>query len=178
MPAPESTLEIQAEGYGVAAERGPVEVPLASERTPLPVAPNAAPKVGGIVSPDGTPINPRGTGQAINLYGEGETPGFHDFATEPRYAKGRPLTSTLPPGSASDLALRDAPLSATTQAELQRLAQPGARITYANANADVEGFQSYVDQLKHSFPNAKIVHQGTVKDADGVQRGTAVIDLP
>jgi hypothetical protein len=50
------------------------------------------------------------------------------------------------------------------------LAQPGARITYANA--DVEGFQTYVDQLRQTFPNARIVHQGTVTGADGVHRTT------
>ena len=33
---PKTPLEIQAEGYGIAAERGPVPVPAATERTPLP----------------------------------------------------------------------------------------------------------------------------------------------
>jgi hypothetical protein len=37
--APRSALEIQAEGYGLAAEGGPDVVPPASERTPLPPAP-------------------------------------------------------------------------------------------------------------------------------------------
>jgi hypothetical protein len=41
VPATKSPLEIVAEGYGQAAERGPVEVPPAAERTPLPSAPNA-----------------------------------------------------------------------------------------------------------------------------------------
>jgi hypothetical protein len=56
------------------------------------------------------------------------------------------------------------------------LAQPGARITYTNA--DVEGFQTYVDQLRQTFPNARVVHQGTVTGANGVQRGVVVLELP
>ena len=142
----------------------------------IPQSGQTAPDAGRLVSPDGTPINPIGKGRAINVYGEGEAAGFNDFATEAKYANGRPLTSTLPDGAASDLALRDAPLSATTQAELQRLAQPGARITYANA--DVEGFQTYADQLEKTFPNARVVEQGTVTGADGIERGVVVLELP
>ncbi len=61
------------------------------------------------------------------------------------------------------------PDSAPPRAELQRLAQPGARITYANA--DVEGFQAYAEQLRQTLSNATIVHQGTVAGADGIRRG-------
>jgi hypothetical protein len=130
------------------------------------------------ITNEGVPSSRVGTGFAISIYGEGEAAaaGFTDFAAETRFAKGRPLTSTLPTGSASDIAIRDAPLSAATLRELQRLAQPGARITYANA--DVEGFQSYVDQLLQVFPNTKAVHQGTVAGSDGVQRGVVVLEVP
>src|SRR5579884_3636068 len=130
------------------------------------------------VTNEGVPASRVGTGRAVSIYGEGEAAGagFTDVATEAQFANGRPLTSTLPNRSASDLALRDAPLSATTRAELQRLAQPGARITYSNA--DVEGFQTYVDQLRQTFPNAKVVQQGTVTGANGVQRGVVVLELP
>ena len=47
VPAPKSPLEIVAEGYGQAAERGPVEVPPAAERTPLPSAPTSSPLTQG-----------------------------------------------------------------------------------------------------------------------------------
>jgi hypothetical protein len=127
-----------------------------------------------IVSAEGTPVNPIGTGSAINIYGAGEASGFTDFATEPRFALGRPLTSVLPNQVASDIALRDAPLSATTLSEMARLAKAGARITYSNA--DVAGFERYVAQLRETFPNARVVLQGTVTGAEG-QRGVVVIEL-
>jgi hypothetical protein len=166
-------LATQAEGYGLAAERGSVAVPPTFERTPLPASP-----ITNVVTNEGVPATRVGTGRAVSIYGEGEAAGagFTDVAAETRYANERPLTSNLPDGSASDLTLRDAPLSATTRAELQRLAQPGARITYANA--DVEGFQDYVDQLRQTFSNARVVHEGTVTGADGVQRGVVVLELP
>jgi peptidoglycan hydrolase-like protein with peptidoglycan-binding domain len=85
----------------------------------------------------GTPINPKRVGRQINIFGEGETDylGFRDFATELQFANGRPLTSTLPDNSASDICLRSSPLSAVTQQEIKRLARPalagGCRFTFA-----------------------------------------------
>jgi hypothetical protein len=131
---------------------------------------------GGIVAPNATPINPRGTGRAINIYGKREAVGFANYATEARYANGRPLTTSLRDHVASDLAMRDAPLSPITVAELQRLAQRGARITYANA--DVDGFATYAQQLRRAFPNGRVVYQGIVSDSRGVQRGVIVLELP
>src|SRR5206468_198704 len=77
------------------------------------------------VTSEGVPASRIGTGRAISIYGAGEVAdaGFTDMATEAQFANGRPLTSTLPDRAASDIALRDAPLSATTRGELQRLAQ-------------------------------------------------------
>ncbi|WP_286135029.1 peptidoglycan-binding protein [Mycobacterium sp. UM_Kg1] len=86
----------------------------------------------------GTPINPIGNAVMINIYGEGETDylGFTDFATEAQHAHGRPQTSTLVSGCASDICLRSAPLNAVTINEIRRLAQTalagGCRLTYAS----------------------------------------------
>jgi hypothetical protein len=131
-----------------------------------------------LVTNEGVPSSRVGTGRAVSIYGQGEATeaGFTDTAVDPQYANGRPLTSILPNGSVSDLAIRDAPLSPATRAELKRLAQHGARITYANA--DMEGFQTYVDQLRQTFPNARIVQFGTVIGADSVQRGVVVLEIP
>ncbi len=68
------------------------------------------------------------------------------------------------------------PVSAPPRAEVQRLAQPGARITYANA--DVEGLQAYAEQLRQTLSNATIVHHGTVTGADGIRRRVVVLQLP
>jgi hypothetical protein len=74
------------------------------------------------------------------------------------------------------MALRDVRLSQTTLSEMQRLAQPGSRITYANAH--VEGFDGYVNQLRQAFPNGKVASQGTVTGSDGIVRNVVVIELP
>jgi hypothetical protein len=128
-----------------------------------------------VVNSDGVPVNPSGAALIINIYGEGEAAGFSDFATEGRFANGRPLTSNLSDGAASDIALRDAPLSRTTLSEMRRLAASKARITVANA--DVEGFQGYAGQLRGAFPQAIVVHEGIAVGADGVERGVIVIQL-
>lgn len=133
-------------------------------------------KPGKLVTADGTPVAPTGTGRAINIYGEREAKGFEDFAIDKTLAGDRPLTSDLPDHVASDICMRDAPLTSETTSELQRIANPGARVT--SANADVEGFEAYVDQLMKTFPNAKIVEQGTITDSNGVRRGVVVLEIP
>ncbi|WP_067846626.1 peptidoglycan-binding domain-containing protein [Nocardia lijiangensis] len=86
----------------------------------------------------GTPINPIGNAMRINIYGEGETDylGFADFATEPQHARSRPMTSTLVDGCASDICVRNAPLSVVTLNEIRRIAQSalvgGCRFTYSS----------------------------------------------
>jgi hypothetical protein len=133
------------------------------------------------VSPQGTPTNPLGTGRKINIYGEGETPGFDDYATETKYqqyTKGgqtitRPLTSgPVPPGvadhTASDISMRSAPVSATTLSEIARIAKPGARFTYSAATA---GFQQQAQKILDAFPNAKLLEK--CKWGDGI--GSAMV---
>lgn len=105
----------------------------------------------------GTPINPIGNAMRINIYGEGETDylGFTDFATEPQFASGRPLTSALVSGCASDVCMRSAPINAVTLEEIRRLAQSalvgGCRFTYAS------------NQERFATPRADILSLGTVR---------------
>jgi len=136
---------------------------------------------GGLVNSDGTPINPQATGRCLAIYGEGEAAGFDNYATEPQYVdgtrvQGRPLTQTLPDNVASDFSLRDAPFSDATAAEIQRLAQPGARLTFANA--DVDNFPQTVQQLQGQLPGARIIEEGTGTDSQGIERGFVVFQLP
>lgn len=90
----------------------------------------------------GTPINPLGFLRKINLGGEGETDylGFEDFmpnrfGIEPRNRPLRPLTSTLPARSASDICMRFAPIlkdgsEEKGKNEIIRIAAPGCRLTF------------------------------------------------
>src|SRR5665213_83606 len=123
---------------------------------------------GGVVSSDGIPINPQAAGRRLAIYGEGEAAGFDDYATEPQYVDGtlvlgRPLTQTLPDHVASDFSLRDTPFSAVTVAEIQRLAQPMGRLTFADA--DVKNFPQTIQQLQGQLPSARIIEQGSVVDS-------------
>ena len=53
-----------------------------------------------------------GTGSLrLNIFGEGEAPGFVDTSTSANFANGRPLTSTFGDGSASDIFIRNAPVT-------------------------------------------------------------------
>lgn len=127
------------------------------------------------VSPDGTPLHPIGTGRMLSIYGEREAIGFQDVATEARFANGRPLTTEIAARSASDIALRDAPLSMATLAEIQRLAKPNARVTYSAA---VDGFDAQAQKLLNRFRDAKVLYRGNVTSADGVERSVLVIEIP
>ncbi|MEU2040391.1 peptidoglycan-binding domain-containing protein [Nocardia niwae] len=120
----------------------------------------------GLAQHRGTPINPIGTAMKINIYGEGETDyvGFTDFATEPQFARNRPMTSTLVDGCASDICMRDTELSAVTRNEIRRLAQSalvgGCRFTYGSnrerfvtPRADILGLGTVIQQHRIADPN-------------------------
>ncbi len=93
-----------------------------------------------------TPINPIGTGSMINIGGEDETKylGFKDFSTRSGVTGGppigspvgRPFTEAEPARSASDICLRDSPLTAEIRKEISRLARPGCRLTVAQNNIE------------------------------------------
>jgi hypothetical protein len=136
---------------------------------------------GGLVSSDAIPIKPQATGRCLAIYGEGESAGFDDYAIEPQYVdgermQGRPLTQTLPDNVASDFSLRDAPFSDATAAEIQRLALPSARLTFANA--DLDNFPQTVQQLQGQLPGARIIEQGNVTNSQGWVRAFVVFELP
>ena len=124
----------------------------------------------GHASHRGTPINPIGQGLMINIYGEGETDylGFVDFATEPQFANGRTLTSTLPSDSASDIAMRSAPISAITNNEIKRLARPvaegGCRFTYASNQTTFATPRPAILGLGQVVQQARIAEEGHPDD--------------
>ncbi|MFI6959867.1 peptidoglycan-binding protein [Nocardia sp. NPDC050408] len=120
----------------------PTEAGLPHDHTLCPTPPRVLnPGPDGRAQHLGAPINPIGNAMRINIYGEGETDyvGFTDFATESQHAHGRPMTSTLVHGCASDICVRSSPLSAVTLNEIRRLAQSalvgGCRFTYASNQA-------------------------------------------
>ncbi len=91
-----------------------------------------------------TPINPLGFGRKINIGGEDETKylGFQDFSTRDGATggppigspAGRPFTEDLPSRCASDICLRDSPITAEIRKEISRLARPGCRLTVAQSD--------------------------------------------
>ncbi|MFE7799613.1 peptidoglycan-binding protein [Nocardia sp. NPDC057440] len=135
----------------------PTEAGLPHAHQLCPTRPRVAnPGPDGHAEHRGSPINPIGNAMKINIYGEGETDyiGFTDFATEPQHARGRPMTSTLVNGCASDICVRSSPLSAVTLNEIRRIAQSalvgGCRFTYGS------------NQNLFQTPRADILSLGTV----------------
>src|SRR6185437_4777113 len=51
---------------------------------PQPLFPETPLTAQQLVTSEVTPVNPIATGLMINIYGEGETAGFSDYATEPQ----------------------------------------------------------------------------------------------
>jgi hypothetical protein len=137
------------------------------------------------VSNMGVPVSPKGDGRKISMWGEGEAPGFEDFAANERFAKftrcgkeiTRPVSSAkpqppgLPDKSASDICLRSAPLDSSTLSELKRIAKPGARITFASTK---EGMEAFKKKLLDTFPGAKVVEECSWCGGDPV----IVIEVP
>ncbi|WP_395664902.1 hypothetical protein [Methylocella sp.] len=113
--------------------------------------------VDGRVNHIATPTNPKATGRMLNLGGEGETRylGFIDvvFYFVPESAwRGRPLITSIPDRSVSDMCSRSAPLShhgsrEKAFAEMRRVAMPGCRVTYSNSEAAYAGMRPHLLQL-------------------------------
>jgi hypothetical protein len=114
---------------------------------------STCPRTGTTLGPDGrcqhfgTPVSPQGLAlrvakgvrpRKINLGGEGETQylGFEDFVPNlGEIGPPRPLTSTLPDHCATDICLRDSPISKDASVEkgkqeILRIAAPGCRLTF------------------------------------------------
>lgn len=105
-----------------------------------------------------TPINPVGSGRKINIGGEDETKylSFEDFSTRDGVTGGppvgsppdRPFTEALPSRCASDICLRDSPLTAEIRKEISRLARPGCRLTVAqNDVAQINENRGFLQSL-------------------------------
>jgi peptidoglycan hydrolase-like protein with peptidoglycan-binding domain len=105
-----------------------------------------APGSEGRVNHFGLPINPL-PGRKINLGGEGETKylGFEDFVPNLGLeGPPRPLTSTIPSHSVTNICIRDAPISKDRSStkgrdEIRRIAAPGCRFTFCG---DVPEFRN------------------------------------
>jgi len=81
----------------------------------------------------------------LNIFGESEARGFLDVSPNAQFANGRPLTSSLGNGSASDIFIRNAPItSENTISEIMRLSQPGTRVTLMQPASGFQG-QALID---------------------------------
>jgi hypothetical protein len=112
----------------------------------------------GLVSTDGTPLNPR-PGRCINLFGRGESNGFEDYSTGPKYCADtgpnfKPWTNDprkpgvgIVAGSVANICCRSSPIMQVTIDEIRRIGAPGCRVTYATDR----GFVASVDKLRAEF---------------------------
>lgn len=173
-------------------------IPIGFVRLPLEVG-KVTPKR-PFVSQKGTPVNPIGTQRMINIFGENERePGFENFVTDPKFTVGnngvpRPFTNdpNKPPGvankTASDICLRDSPISQVTINEIKRIAMPGCRLTIAlnSGPKDDEpgGTNEQLKRVSDAFvPPAEVFQEGRhdeINERDGkpTVRRVLVIEIP
>jgi hypothetical protein len=125
----------------------------------------------------GRPVNPKGSGRKINIFGSQETPGFEDYTSDLHFSGFnpgkfqidsdastifRPWTEDSDPavgvtnGSASDVCLRDSPVRPETLAVIRRIASANCRLTCAFSD---EGGKLLIPILKGAFPGAKIIEE-------------------
>lgn len=74
-------------------------------------------------------------GKKINIYGEGEAPGFKDYAVNPEYQTGgngvkRPLTKDITSNSVAEIEINNSPLFEAELAEISRISRSGTTIRY------------------------------------------------
>ncbi|HYZ84014.1 MAG TPA: peptidoglycan-binding protein [Bryobacteraceae bacterium] len=111
----------------------------------------------------GAPLNPL-PGPKINLFGEGEAPGFEDYSSDINHCTGqrsrglvsgnihRPWTadSRRPPGIAdhdvTNIFSRGSPIKDVTIEEIKRIAKSGCRVTYTEASG-----KRNIDILRAAF---------------------------
>jgi len=144
-------VEVRAAALGVVPGQPPTKTPpgrtFVSSR-------DSEPCKGPVRS--GRPVNPRGTGRKINLWGEEETPGFEDYAADLQHsAMGngtfRPWTEDTdrPPGvasgTASDICTRGSPILQVSIDAIRRMAGPKCRVTFS-VNA------KFIPLIKKEFP--------------------------
>jgi hypothetical protein len=129
-----------------------------------------------------TPVQTRNTGEKVSIFGEGEAEGFTDYhvETDPMSSHmesinglNRPPTSEIADGAAIDITLRDAPISAETAAEINRIAGPKARFTWAMEAESMA--ESGLKVLQDFFGDWKVVDQGGAFDGTH-RRGVIVVE--
>ena len=134
------------------------------------------PKMFG-TSTGGRPVNPKGTGRKINIFGSQETPGFEDFTStlpfsgfnpgEFRLVSDastifRPWTEDTDPsvgvgtGQASDICLRNSPAFPDTIKAIRRIASSVCRLTFTSTS---EGAKRFIPILKTEFPGFKVIEE-------------------
>ncbi len=128
----------------------------------------------------GRPVNPKGTGRKINLFGSQETPGFDDYTSQLQFTTFgsdanigfRAFTEDTDPAvriqdrTASDICMRDSPLSANAIALIRRIASPGCRLTFGSSS---EGMKQFGPILKTAFPGLKVLPGEEFSDAIAVE---------
>lgn len=138
---------------------------------------------------EGRPVGPKGTGRKINIFGSGETPGFEDYTSDLGFSvftivkDGRPEDGTnsnmairpwtedsdpnigIRTGEASDVCVRDSPVSPLTAGIIKRIAGPGCRITFSGT-----------DRSSVSIANLKAVFPGVTPSEETAN--SVVFELP
>jgi peptidoglycan hydrolase-like protein with peptidoglycan-binding domain len=121
------------------------------------------------------PVNPKGTGRMINIFGSQETPGFDDYTSDLAFSSFshgevknnasqffRPWTEDPDPGvsikprTASDICIRDSPIQQPTIDAIRRIAGPGCRLTVGSVDV---GARKFFPLLKREFPGAAIIEE-------------------
>ncbi len=130
----------------------------------------------GLLSVEATPLNPRAGGRNVNLFGRGESNGFADFSTSIKFCEDSPKTkdSTNKPGefllkpwtndprkpgaglepkSVKNICCRNSPVFPVTIDEIDRIAAPGCRITFAGDRGFAELLRkTYVESGRANKP--------------------------
>jgi peptidoglycan hydrolase-like protein with peptidoglycan-binding domain len=139
----------------------------------------------GLVTKAGTPINPL-PGRKINIFGEGETPGFEDYSSDidfcsHNFSNGngpagvsfghRPWTADprKPPGipakSVSNICCRGSPIFQVTIDEILRIGASKCRVTYVEASGRKQS-----DKLRAGLKGATVIDE-----ADALTSGHGIV---
>jgi peptidoglycan hydrolase-like protein with peptidoglycan-binding domain len=144
-----------------------------STYTPEPVHPVDTTFKSGLVSTEGTPLNPR-PGRKINIFGRGESNGFEDYSSDIKFCfdsgpnfkrwtdDPRKPDVGLEAKSVANICIRSSPIEQVTIDEIKRIGASGCRVTFASAR----DFSKFVDKLRAEFVDnglAKKVEDGLSK---------------
>ncbi len=112
----------------------------------------------GIVSTEGTPLNPL-PGRKINIFGRGESNGFENYSssipfcndsgpnTKPWTDDPRKPSPGIPDGSVMNICIRGSPIFPITISEMKRIAAKGCRVTFGSPSI------SEINKMKDGFPD-------------------------